>query len=142
MKKIAIATVCMGLFVASNAFAAPEEVQLADGFNAVGDTGTGINNSRQFTIQAIDDRAGFVKNDFDATLSANVIAGIVDEAEDNRLGVVAGSNRGYTVFTGSTVGGSVTQCGDQVAKDTQGLASSEVLEASVDLDNPNGCGRD
>ena len=140
MKKIAIATLCMGLLASSSAFAAPTPIEIEDGYNAVGSTTEDINIARQFTITAIPDRAGFIKNNFDATLSANVIAGIVDDSTNNRLGVIAGSNRGYTVFTGSTVGGSVTQCGPQIAKTEAGLASSAVLEASIDLDEANGCG--
>lgn len=140
MKKIAIATLCMGLLASSSAFAEPTKITMVDGYNAVGNTTDDINVARQFTITAIADRDGFIKNNFDATLSANVIAGIVDDSTDNRLGVIAGSNRGYTVFTGSTVGGSVTQCGPQIAKTEAGLASKYVVEASIDLDEANGCG--
>ncbi|QUE76891.1 hypothetical protein [Stutzerimonas stutzeri] len=141
MKKIILATLAASLFASSGVYAAPTSVQLADGYNAIDTVGTDINLARQFTIVAIDNRAGVVKNSFDATLSANVIAGLVDDATDNRLGVVAGSNKGYTVFTGSSVGGSVSQCGDPVAKGTSGLATTLVVADTIDLDEANGCGR-
>lgn len=141
MKKIIAATLAAGLFASFGVYAAPTEVQLADGYNAIDTVGEDINLARQFTILAIDNRAGVIKNDFDATLSANVIASLVDDATDNRIGVVAGSNKGYTVFTGSSVGGSVSQCGDPVAKGTSGLATTLVVADTIDLDEANGCGR-
>ncbi|MOA33126.1 hypothetical protein D3C78_1543940 [compost metagenome] len=71
-----------------------------------------------------------------------MIAGLVDEAANNRMGVVAGSNKGYTVFTGSSVGGSVAQCGKQAVKGTDvDLAAKYVVTASVNLANANGCNR-
>lgn len=142
MKKFAAAVLMAGF--TSVAFAGtvtePVDVQLADdAFAAVGDTDTNINIPRPFNILAVADRAGFVKNTFQVTLSANVIAGIFDNNANNRMGVIAGSNKGYTLFTGSSVGGSVAQCGDPVASDTADLAASLVVEASVDLDADNGC---
>lgn len=141
MKKIAVASLFAGLLASAGAFAAPVTITLADGYNAVGDVGTDINLARQYTFTAIANRAGFIKNSFDGTLSANVVAGLVDDATNNRLGVVAGSNKGYVVFTGSSVGGSVSQCGEQIAKGTANLAASVVVTATVDLDEANGCGR-
>mgnify|MGYP007082583608 CR=1 FL=1 len=143
MKKIVAATLFAGLFSSVSAFAggvADIDVTLADGYNEFRlGTATDINLAQQVNITAIPSRAGFVKNNFQATLSANVAAGVVDDATGNRFGAVAGSNKGYTVFTGSSVGGSVSQCGDQVAKTVSGLASSLVEEDSLDLDNANGC---
>ncbi|MNR69288.1 hypothetical protein D3C85_1944220 [compost metagenome] len=55
------------------------------------------------------------------------------------MGVEAGSNKGYTMFTGSSVGGSVSQCGDPVAKGTKDLAASLVTGAKLDLSLANGC---
>ena len=141
MKKIIAATLVAGLFASAGAFAAPTTVTLVTGYNSIGDVATDINIARQFTLTAIASRAGFIKNSFDATLSANVVAGVVDDAANNRLGVVAGSNKGYTVFTGSSVGGSVSQCGDPVAKTVTNLAASLVLTGTVDLTKANGCNR-
>lgn len=141
MKKIIAATLVAGLFASSGAFAAATTVALADGYNTIGDVATDINLARQYTLTAIAGRAGVIKNSFDATLSANVIAGLVDDATNNRLGVIAGSNKGYVMFTGSSVGGSVAQCGNPIAKGTANLAASEVKTANLNLANANGCGR-
>lgn len=140
MKKIIAASLFAGLFASVGATAAPTVVTLvASTPTAVGNVTTDINLARQFTMTAIDNRAGFVKNTFDSTLSANVIAFVIDDAVDNRFGVSAGSNKGYVVFTGSSVGGSVSQCGDPIAKGTANLAASAVTGAEMDLDEPNGC---
>lgn len=147
MKKIA-ALVISTLF-ASTAFAAapapatPTNITLTAGTLATirAATDTGINNAAQYNIVAIQSRAGFVKNDFEMTLSANVAAAALDNATTNRFGVVAGSNKGYNVFTGSSVGGSVSQCGAPVAKTTTGLAASLVGGTTLNVANANGCGR-
>lgn len=141
MKKIIAATLVAGLFASAGAFAAPTVVTLADGYNTIATVGADINLARQFTITARPGRVGVIKNNFDATLSANVIAGLVDDATNNRLGVIAASNKGYVLFTGSSVGGSVAQCGDPVVKGTADLAASLVLTANLNLANANGCGR-
>lgn len=143
MKKIIAAALFASIFASAtaNAGTTPTSVKLKDGYNAIGDATTNINLARQFNIEAIDGRAGFIKNDFEATLSANVFAALTDDAANNRMGVVAGSNKGYTVFTGSSVGGSVSQCGDPVAKNTAGLATTLVKSDTLVLANANGCGR-
>ena len=143
MKKIIAAALFASIFASAtaNAGTTPTTVELDDGYNEIGDATTNINLARQFNIQAIDKRAGFIKNGFEATLSANVFAALTDDADNNRMGVVAGSNKGYTVFTGSSVGGSVSQCGDPVAKDTAGLATTLVKSDTLVLANANGCGR-
>lgn len=143
MKKILAATLFASVFAAAGAQAATTStvttIQLVPGYNAIGSVTTNINLARQFTFTAIASRAGFIKNSFDGTLSANVVAGLVDEAANNRMGVVAGSNKGYTVFTGSSVGGSVSQCGPQIAKTVTNLAASAVATGAVNLDLANGC---
>ena len=141
MKKIIAATLFASVFASAAANAATTTIALADGYNAIGDVATDINLARQYTFTAIASRAGFIKNSFDGTLSANVVAALTDDATNNRMGVVAGSNKGYTVFTGSSVGGSVSQCGDPVTKDTANLATTLVVEGTLVLDNANGCGR-
>lgn len=95
------------------------------------------NSSQSAKILAIKDREGFVKNDFEITVSANV--GIAALDENTRFGVIAGSNRGRAVFTGTSEGGSVTQCGDLVKKDKKDGGASLVTDAVLVLDNPNGC---
>lgn len=142
MKKI----VAAAFFLAStSAFATSTydiEIDLADDtYLAVGEVDATINNARQGRMTAQADRAGFVKNSFDFTVSANVIAGVIEQSANSRFGVVAGSNKGYNVFTGSSVGGSISQCGDQVTKDTEDLGASLVVTATLDLDEPNGCAR-
>ena len=145
MKKIIAATLFASVFAsaAANASTSATSVQLtANSYVAIGAaTDANINLARQYNLLAVASRAGFVKNNFEATLSANVVAGVNDNATNNRMGVVAGSNKGYTAFTGSSVGGSVAQCGAVVAKNTANLAASLVVSGTLVLANANGCGR-
>ncbi|MDR7023435.1 hypothetical protein [Pseudomonas peli] len=148
MKKIIATTLLAGLVMSSGAFAgtpvaATPVVLAANAMVTVGDVNTDINIARQYLMTAIAApvRSGFVKNNFESTLSANVIAGAFDNAQNSRFGVIAGSNKGYNVFTGSSVGGSVAQCGAQVVKDTPNLGASLVLANNLILGNANGCGR-
>jgi hypothetical protein len=146
MKKLSAAILLSSFAFASSAFAggtttAAVAVQLADGYNAVGDVATNINVPRAFALAPVAARAGFVKSAFEAVLSANVIAGVVDSGSTNRMSVIAGSNKGYNVFTGSSVGGSVAQCGQPVAKDVVNLGASLVLTGSVSLTTDNACNR-
>ena len=143
MKKILAATLFASVFAAAGAQAATTStvttIALKDGYNSIGSVTNNINLARQFTFTAIASRAGFIKNSFDGTLSANVVAGLSDDATNNRMGVVAGSNKGYVVFTGSSVGGSVSQCGPLIAKTTPNLAASAVTGSALDLSLANGC---
>ena len=95
------------------------------------------NSSQSAEIKAIDKREGFVKNNFEITVSANV--GIAALDDNTRFGVVAGSNRGRAVFTGTSEGGSVTQCGDLVEKTKEDGGASLVKGTTLALDNANGC---
>lgn len=145
MKKIIVASLVAGLFASTGVFAGgattPTAKQLVDGYLSFrAGTATNINLAEQFAVTAIAGRTGFVKNNFESTLSANVAAGVSDLAGTSRFGAVAGSNKGYVVFTGSSVGGSVSQCGPQVGKDTPNLASSLVVTGTLNLANANGCG--
>lgn len=147
MKKIIVATVFASLFASAGAFAAstgPQKITVtlaSDTFAAVGSLTQDINVARQGTMTAQASRAGFVKNSFDFTVSANVVAGVIEEPADSRFGVTAGSNKGYNVFTGSSVGGSISQCGNPVAKTVTNLGGSLVVAGTLNLDNANGCGR-
>ena len=141
MKKIIVASLVAGLFASTGVFAAPTVKQLVPGyleFRAGG--ATNINLAEQFEVRAIAGRTGFVKNNFESTLSANVSAGVSDLAATNRFGAVAASNKGYVVFTGSSVGGSVAQCGPQIDKSEALLAAKLVATGTLNLANANGCG--
>lgn len=136
MKKILIASLAT-LSASFSAFAAPDATLTlsADGFV---DSGTVANKSKLLAITAIADRAGFVKNDFEVTVSANVKVGMVDGT--NVFGVVAGNNRGRNVFTGTSLGGSVAPCGAQTDGKTE-FADELAVTASLDLTKANGCNR-
>jgi len=146
MKKILSFALAAGLFSSVSAFATSTPtpditVNLADGgYKAVGSLTDKINLARSGRMTAQTGRAGFVKNDFDFTISANVVAGVNEDAANSRFGVIAASNKGYNVFTGSSVGGSIAQCGPQVAKGTANLGASKVVTGSLVLTNANGCG--
>lgn len=146
MKKIASLVALSALF-SSAAFAATPTYDITTTLvantyvpiSAAADTK--INQARQGNMVALPSRAGFVKNSFDYTVSANVIAGVTDNALRSRFGVVAGSNKGYNVFTGSSVGGSISACGPQLTdKATTNLAASLVVAGTLNLENANGCG--
>lgn len=98
------------------------------------------NSSKSADILAIDDRKGFVKNNFAITVSANVGISALDD--NTRFGVVAGSNRGRAVFTGTSEGGSVSQCGglaDTSKKGDEAETGATFVATALDLDEPNGC---
>lgn len=144
MKKFAAAVLFSTLAATTNAFAGgtattATAVTLADGYTAL--STTAVNVAKAYALTPIASRAGFIKNPFEVTLSANVIAGLNDNAANSRMGVIAGSNKGYNVYTGSSVGGSVTQCGTPVAKTVTDLAASAVVAASLVMGNDNACGR-
>ncbi|PYC28146.1 hypothetical protein [Pseudomonas alcaligenes] len=146
MKKIIVASLAVAGLMSSTAFAASAgtprlDVTLADGYNEIAGLDREINLAQAGTMTAIASRAGFVKNNFDFTISANVVLGVIDDGDNSRFGAIAGSNKGYNVFTGSSVGGSISQCGDQLEKTVENLAASAVVEGSIDLDEANGCGR-
>lgn len=142
MKKILLASLfaagTMAVPFLAHAQATPDvEIDLVDGYNEVIGEGDVSNNPQLVAFTAIDDRAGFVKNNFEITISSNVAIGFVDD--QTRAGVIAGSNRGRVVFTGTTLGGSIAQCGDiQTAPD---FAAELVQDGNLDLDSANGCGR-
>jgi hypothetical protein len=144
MKKIIAASLFASLF-SSMAFAttpAPDiTVTLADGYQAVGSLTDKINLARSGLMTAQASRAGFVKNNFEFTISANVVAGINEDSANSRFGVISGSNKGYVVFTGTSVGGSISQCGQPVGKGIENLAGSLVIGGNLAFGRPNGCNR-
>jgi len=146
MKKIIATAFVLGMAASVSAFAGtagviPPITLASNTFAPVGNVTTDINIARQGRMTAQPNRAGFVKNSFDFTISANVIAGVIEQPAASRFGVVAASNKGYNVFTGSSVGGSISQCGEQVAKTVENLGASLVVAGTLNLDNANGCGR-
>ena len=85
----------------------------------------------------------FVKNDFDFTLSANVVL-TADEDEDGRYMVVGTANtQGRNVYIGHSNGGSVNGCGDPLtaeeAKATDALSNALEERFTADPDNLTGC---
>lgn len=144
MKKIIAASLFAGLF-SSMAFASTPTPDITvdlsgGGWKAIGTaTGEGINLARSGLMQAQANRAGFVKNNFEFTVSANVIAGINEDAANSRFGVISGSNKGYVVFTGTSVGGSISQCGPLIGKQVANLAASGVISGNLQFGEPNGC---
>ncbi|WP_394560696.1 hypothetical protein [Aquipseudomonas alcaligenes] len=146
MKKFIVASLAVAGLMSSTAFAATSgaarlDATLVDGWLLVAPVTREINVAQTGTLTARTGRAGFVKNNFDFTVSANVAAGVNDNAANSRFGVIAGSNKGYNVFTGSSVGGSISQCGASILKTVTNLAASEVASDKLVLDNANGCGR-
>ena len=98
------------------------------------------NSSVSADILAVEKRGGFVKNNFAITVSANVGISALDD--NTRFGVVAGSNRGRAVFTGTSEGGSVSQCGglaDTSKKGTEAETGATFVATALDLDAANGC---
>lgn len=144
MKKIIAASLLAGLFTSAAFASAPTPditVTLADGYVPVGNLVDKINLARSGVMTARASRAGFVKNNFDFTLSANVAAGINEDAVNSRFGVISGSNKGYVLFTGTSVGGSISQCGQPILKTVDNLAASAVLGTNLAFGQPNGCNR-
>jgi opacity protein-like surface antigen len=147
MKNFIVASLAVAGFMSSAAFAASSgtprlDATLVDGWLEVAPVTREINLAQTGTLTARNGRAGFVKNNFDFTVSANVAAGVNDDGTRSRFGVIAGSNKGYNVFTGSSVGGSISQCGAQLTdKSIANLGASLVTNANLVLNNANGCGR-
>lgn len=98
-----------------------------------------VNTAADYSLTAVAANAGFVKNALAVTTSANVLVGVQDQTV--RFGVVAGSNKGRNVFTGTSDGGSVTQCGASTSGTT--FADTLVVTASLKMDGTvlNGCAR-
>lgn len=148
MKKFIVASLAVAGLMSANAFAASSGTQrldmtLVNGYNAIAPVTRQINLAQTGTLSPLANRAGFVKNAFDFTISANVVLGANDDGAGSRFGTIAASNKGYNVFTGSSVGGSISQCGNQIDKATAGanLAATEVTAGNLVLNNANGCGR-
>ena len=141
MKKILVAALAMS---ATSVMAAPEA------FNA-GTPTTRVPAAQTYTYNVDADRANrlFVKNEFDFTLSANVLMNAGEDDPDGRFMVVTtGSAQGRNVYVGHSDGGSVTSCGDPLtaeeAKADGAVATQMAARAVLDASdgNGNGCGED
>lgn len=147
MKKYLIASLATSaLMVSSAAFAtnntnALGNIQLTAAIVTIIGPAAAVNIPSVGTFLPVAARAGFVKNPFDFVISANNAVLVQDDAANSRFGVAVGSNKGYGVYTGSSLGGSVAQCGTLVAKGTENLAASLVVNGTLVLANANGCGR-
>lgn len=146
-KALVISTILMSAMSIESALAAGSATTYgtvaltANGFVSPTRAATEIGDSQSFNMQAIANRAGFVKNDFHFTLSAQVTMGVVDAT--NRFAVIAASSKGRNVFTGTSDGGSVNQCGAPVSGVGTDLASTLVVTGSLNADGTiiDGCNR-
>ena len=143
MKKYLIASLATSALMASSvAFATNnnndlDDVQLtANAAVTVIAPGAVVNIPSIGTFLPVAARAGFVKNPFDFVVSANNAVVVQDNAANSAFGVAVGSNKGYGLYTGSALGGSVAQCGGLIAKGTPNLAASLVIPGNLILANP------
>ncbi len=154
MKKITLAALSLAFIASTSAFAETTEGGTGggtgggkDGEYTIGDVGPEkpTADPATFTYKAKAGRAGFVKNDFEFTVSANSAIMSV-ENETRAMAVGAVSTRGRNLFTGHSDGGSVAQCGPSLAKadaDEDGkllalLDDKNILATGTAV---NGCGR-
>lgn len=148
MKKFIAASAAVACFTMSSmAFATNNSNELGDvqltanGQVTVIAPGDVVNIPSIGTFLPVAARAGFVKNRFEFVISANNAVLVQDNAQTSRFGVAVGSNKGYGLYTGSSLGGSVSQCGALVDKGTENLAASLVVAANLVVANANACGR-
>lgn len=116
MKKILFAAAALAF--ATNAFAS---VGTASSPTAYTHTSTntstaGVGQPEVFTYTATANRAGYVKNNFDFTMSAWSIGKALEPTTGGtQLSVGVVSARGRGLYTGNSDGGSVSQCGALVS---------------------------
>lgn len=140
MKKILIAAAA--LLAASNVFAvgtatSPTKYAIGEDTSA-----TGVGQPEVFTYTALDDRAGYVKNDFDFTMSAWSIARVLESDDARQMSVGGVSVRGRGMYTGNSDGGSVSQCGKLLsAADAKTLSKVLALldQTSTESTASSGC---
>lgn len=81
---------------------------------------TAVTSAKNYTYTVPTAQAArlFVKNNFDFTLSSNVIIQTQEETPTGRyMGVATTNVKGRNFFTGHSDGGSVTTCGDPLSAD-------------------------
>lgn len=131
------------LFVAASGYAAIASSAASPVLTPGGVVVNTVNNtaSQKVTVTAIgtagtrSSRTGFVKNDFEVTISATVE--IVAADTNTAFGVGAGSSKGRAVFTGHSDGGSVTQCGDLAASSSDG--ATLLTTSTLDMAKRDAC---
>lgn len=141
MKKVLFTALLMtfagGAYATVGTAAAPTAYTIADDTTAAG-----IGQPEVFTYTAVAARAGYVKNDFDFTMSAWSIGRAIESADVRQMSVGVVSARGRGHFTGNSDGGSVSQCGDLLpaadAKDTANLVAL-LDQTSTDVAANSGC---
>lgn len=83
----------------------------------------------------------FVKNNFDFTVSANVLVNAVEDPAGRFMVVGATNTSGRNVYTGSSDGGSVAGCKDpltaEAAKEADAMATA--LSGRLLVTGPSGC---
>ncbi|UPQ81988.1 hypothetical protein M0M42_16515 [Pseudomonas knackmussii] len=132
MKKILLSSLMMALSAGASAAA------YTPGQNSAT---AGVANPTVFTYTATANRAGFVKNDFDFTVSANTIVRATENGSRS-MAVAAVSGRGRNLFTGHSDGGSVSQCGASLTADAAKTEATVVaLLSNLNVANANGCGQ-
>lgn len=135
MKRITLAVVSLAF--ASGVFAAPTPYTIGADTSV-----SGKGEPEVFTYTAADARAGFVKNNFDFTLSAWTIATAVESVDVRSMSVGAVSARGRSLYSGNSDGGSVAQCGDSLSPTAaKTVATIVAMLGNVDAtaNNVNGC---
>ncbi|WP_341645642.1 hypothetical protein [Thauera sp. SDU_THAU2] len=120
-----------------------EEFDMSSGDSAkTADSASSVATNWTYTVA--DDRGdrNFVKQDFDFSLSANVILAAAEDSVDGRwMTVGAVSVLGRNVYVGHSDGGSVAPCGDPLpAADAKAAgAMVDALDARFTPDTENGC---
>ena len=104
-------------------------------------TNNAVSTTYTYTVADTAAERDFVKNDFDFTLSANVIVDAAEDDEGRFMVVGAANTNGRNVYTGSSDGGSVSSCQDPLTADQAKVsgAVSTALGARLDVDGASGC---
>lgn len=113
MKKIAIASLLAlssSMTYAADAITDPQLVSNGTAIPVL--TAEQVTNDAQnLLMKKATDNKGFVKHDFNFTVSANVAMTVADSGR--AFGVATASPKGRNVYTGLSEGGSIKECGDQ-----------------------------
>lgn len=141
MKKVLFTALLLSFtgsaFATVGTAAAPTAYDIGDDTSAAG-----IGQPEVFTYTAVAARAGYVKNNFDFTMSAWSIGRAIESADVRQMSVGVVSARGRGLYTGNSDGGSVAQCGDLLsaadAKTTSNLVDL-LDQTSTDAAANSGC---
>lgn len=94
-----------------------------------------------YTVAATRAERLFVKNEFDFTLSTNVIMNADEDPDGRFMSVGTGNTMGRNIYVGHSDGGSVNSCGDPLTAaeaKVEGAIATE-LGSRWDATNDNGC---